>query len=415
MPSNPRIAIVGGGPSGLALSLLLRQRNIPSTIYELRPKPTAEELAKPSGMLDLHEESGLKVMREAGLWDDFQKAIGDCSQACRIYTPEGKLVHEDDGGVVNRPEIPRNALARILLEKVDMHCVKWSHKIRAVTERRNERTGAVEVEIDAGSNGIQSYDFVVGADGAWSRVRRLLSDVEPSYANRLYVQATVRNVSTKYPHLLELNGTGTLWALGHGNGILTHRGPQDSIRVYTCVSTTEEHWAKSVGMEGKSAAEVKEVLLNDEEIFAKWDQRLKDLLTITFDEETKDNPDKSADILPLYELPVGYTWEHRTGVTLVGDAAHLTLPAGEGVNMGLLDSLELAQILGEVTEVEDAAAWQAAVDPLVLAFEEKMQMRAKIEAEGAIQINNMLWAENGAQESADMMKSFQSNPDAEGQ
>jgi 2-polyprenyl-6-methoxyphenol hydroxylase-like FAD-dependent oxidoreductase len=79
MPFRPRIAIVGGGPSGLALGLLLQQCGICPTIYELRSKPTAEELAKPSGMLDLHEESGLRVMRECGLWDGFQAAVGDCS------------------------------------------------------------------------------------------------------------------------------------------------------------------------------------------------------------------------------------------------------------------------------------------------------------------------------------------------
>jgi 2-polyprenyl-6-methoxyphenol hydroxylase-like FAD-dependent oxidoreductase len=84
MPFRPRIAIVGSGPSGLALGLPLQQRGICPTIYELRSKPTPEELAKPSGMLDLHEESGL---REYGLWDSFQAAVGDCSKACRVLNP----------------------------------------------------------------------------------------------------------------------------------------------------------------------------------------------------------------------------------------------------------------------------------------------------------------------------------------
>ena len=69
---RPRIAIAGGGPFGLALGLLLHQHGIHATVYELRGKPTPEELAKPSGMLGLHEESGLTVIRECGLWDSFQ-------------------------------------------------------------------------------------------------------------------------------------------------------------------------------------------------------------------------------------------------------------------------------------------------------------------------------------------------------
>lgn len=92
---RPRIAIVGGGPSGLALGQLLHQRGIHTTIYELRAKSTQEELAKPSGMLNLHEEFGLTAMRECGLWDGFQMAVGDCSESMRVINPEGAVLHTD--------------------------------------------------------------------------------------------------------------------------------------------------------------------------------------------------------------------------------------------------------------------------------------------------------------------------------
>ena len=64
--TQPRIAIIGGGPAGLTLGLLLFKSGIPFNILELRQKPTKEELAKPSGMLDLHEESGIAAIRECG-------------------------------------------------------------------------------------------------------------------------------------------------------------------------------------------------------------------------------------------------------------------------------------------------------------------------------------------------------------
>src|ERR1700710_933858 len=104
---EPRIAIVGGGPSGLALGRLLHQRGIRATIYELRAKATKQELAKPSGMLDLHEESGLAAMRECGLWEGFQAAVGDCSEAMRVLNRDGVVLHTDEGELASRPEIPR--------------------------------------------------------------------------------------------------------------------------------------------------------------------------------------------------------------------------------------------------------------------------------------------------------------------
>ncbi|MCJ1359964.1 MAG: hypothetical protein MMC33_009967 [Icmadophila ericetorum] len=375
---RPRIAIVGGGPSGLALGQLLHQNGIRATIYELRAKSTQEELAKPSGMLDLHEESGLTAMRECGLWDGFQVAVGDWSESMRVINSDGVVLHTDEGELASRPEIARKALTQLLIQKVPSDIIKGNHKITTVRSNRNASTGATEITFDLGAKGTAAYDFVVGADGAWSRIRKLLSDTQPFYSGAQYVTATVRHASTKYPHLFELSGSGTLCALGGGNAIMTQRGPQDSIRLYAAVSTPHEHWARAARLEGKTAAEVKTTLLGDEKLFCKWAPALQDLLAMACDEETKDNPGCEADIKPYYMLPVGHRWEHRTGTTLVGDAAHLMLPwAGEGVNLALWDSLDLAHVLAAVPEAADAAAWQVALEPRMREFEEIMLAKSR--------------------------------------
>lgn len=67
---HPKIAIIGSGPASLTLARLLQLASIPVTIFERETSPTARSHG---GNLDLHTETGLRAIREAGLWDDFQK------------------------------------------------------------------------------------------------------------------------------------------------------------------------------------------------------------------------------------------------------------------------------------------------------------------------------------------------------
>ena len=293
------------------------------------------------------------------------------------------------------------------IQNVPSDIIKWNHKITTVRRNRNTATGATEITFDLGAKGAAAYDFVFGADGAWSRIRKLLSDTQPFYSGAQYMMATMRHVSTEYPHLAKLCGSGSLCALGGGNGIMTQRGPQDSIRLYAAVSTPHENWAVAAGPIGKSASEVKRALLGDNKLFGKWALALQDLLATACDEETKDNPGCEADIRPYYMLPVGHRWKHRTGVTLVGDAAHLMTPwAGEGVNLALWDSLDLAHVLAAVPEAADAAAWQATLEPRMREFEEAMLARAQVKAEETLRNKDMFLSENGARMMADFFKVY---------
>ena len=91
----------------------------------------------------------------------------------------------------------------------------------------------------------------------------------------------------------------------------------------------------------------------------------------------------------------------------MGDAAHLMTPfGGEGVNLALWDSLDLAHALGGAPEAEDAAAWQAGLSPRIREYEETMLARAQDKAEETAKNQEMLLSENGGQALADMFKMF---------
>ncbi|ODM23872.1 hypothetical protein SI65_01462 [Aspergillus cristatus] len=397
-----RIAIIGAGPAGLTLGLLLHKRAIPFTIFELRERPTDEELAKPSGMLDLHEESGLAAIRECGLSDQFLQLTGECAEAQKVADMHGNILHTDDGELSERPEISRHALTKLLGDPLPVESVKWGHKLLSVTNS-TAATGN-ETVLDFGPHGKHAFDLVIGADGAWSRVRNLLTDVKPHYTGTQSITTTIRHITSKYPHLAALVGHGSFSALGLRHGVMAQRGPQDSARIYIFLTTADENFAISSGIAGQTAADAKNRLLSDDTLLDRFGPVIKELVIVACDEETMDNPGAAVDTKPLYTLPIGTSWEHNDSATLIGDAAHLMCPwAGEGVNLAMLDSLLLSRavIKAHATAGHNSASFKGTLDPLMKEFEKDMVVRSKEKAEETYSNGQMLFGEDGAKAFAD--------------
>ena len=388
----PRIAIVGAGPAGLTLGVLLHKHNIPFTVFELRAQPTDTELDEPSGLLDLHEDTGLAAIRACDLMDEFTPLTSICSQAMAIADGKGNILHRTDGGPENRPEIARNDLTRLLLRKLPADCVRWGRKLVSVA-----RDDAITT-LDFGPHGTEDFDLVVGADGAWSRVRPLLTDVQPAYANVQYVMATLRNVSKKHPALADFIGTGSLFCMGAGNCALAYRAAQDSTILYLCVRSEDADLL--AGTAEMSPSQAKGLLLGNGKLFGSFTGTARELIATACDEESRDHPDQNAHFRRLYALPAGHRWTHKAGVTLIGDAAHVTTPfAGEGVNLAMSDSLDLAGIIRVAWEKDpvEVSAFRDVLDEPLAAFEEKMAQRAEPAAQEAIGNTQLMFAEDGAQ------------------
>ncbi|KAJ7438197.1 putative salicylate hydroxylase [Mycena galericulata] len=369
--SSPRIVIIGAGPAGLTLSLLLHKQHIPFTIYELRAKPTEEALARPSGMLDLREESGLEAIRACGLYEDFLPLTGECSQAMRVTNADGAVLHADEGNNKHRPEISRHALTRLLLSKLPAETIRWEHKLIRATPAANNTT-----ELDFGPvHGTVTADLVIGADGAWSRVRPLLTPVKPFYSGVHFITLTIEHVTARYPHLADLVGPGSFASLADHKGIITQRGGRDSIRSYLAVSTPDEHLAITTGIAGLSPQEAKTQILGDASLFGVWEGPTRELIERACEEDHAEKLDEMA----LYMLPVDkLAWEHKSGITLVGDAAHLMTPfAGEGVNLALWDVLDLSRVVGKAY----GGDFHQTLEPLMKEFEKAMVKRTEGKAE----------------------------------
>ncbi|TBU61779.1 FAD/NAD(P)-binding domain-containing protein [Dichomitus squalens] len=350
--THPRIAIIGGGPGPLVLALTLYRRGIPSTVY--KRDTSVDSRAHIGGMLDLKYESGQRALSENGLEETFARNSRPEAATIPGYDSAGNVPFVQDPDP-NRnpkdisPEIDRSVLRKILLDAIPSDAVKWGHALASVRDLGN---GLRELTSANGNTAV--VDILVGADGANSRVRPLVSAAVPTYTGVTGAEISIAPEDTKKPELqdaVELVGRGSMFSWGPEKMFGSQLNGDGRIRTYAWFPAPTD-W-KLPG----DPAEARKVLL---EIVKDWTPSFRKLI-----EHCDDNAIYQR---PLYRLPLDHKWEHVPGVTILGDAAHLASPSGggEGANLTMLDALELGIVLANainggrsVEEREEAiAVWE---------------------------------------------------------
>ncbi len=342
---NTPIAIIGAGLGGLTLARVLHVHGIAATVYEAEATPDARAQG---GMLDIHEENGQLALKAAGLFDEFLEIIHAGGQALRVLDKDGRvLIDEPDDGTGGRPEVHRGDLRRILLDSLPADTVRWGFKLRAVSP-----LGGGRHVVTFADGSTVTTDLVVGADGAWSRVRPLLSEVKPAYVGTSFIETYLFDSDTRHKASAKAVGGGSLMAIATGKGIFAHREPGGVLHTYAELNKPSD-WIASIDFSDRVGA-----LARVAEEFDGWAPELTALIT---DSDTDPVP------RPIHALAVEHRWDRVPGVTLLGDAAHLMTPSGEGANLAMFDGAELGKAI---------AANPGDVEAALLAYEEDLFPRS---------------------------------------
>ncbi|TDZ37932.1 Monooxygenase asqM [Colletotrichum spinosum] len=331
--SQFKIAIIGAGPAGCLLARLLHLAKIEATVFESESSP---DFRSQGGTLDLHTETGLLALKEAGLFDEFLKYARYDGQYMAMVDKNNKhwFVIKPSGALnklQERPEIDRPRLREILADSLPEGMIKWGHRLKSVDE-----DGRLVFEHTA----LSGFDLVVGADGAWSKVRKLLApDAKPEWTKIGMYSMSVPNPTETAPELYKLVNRGSLFGTGDGKRLTVQQMGDGTLHVYASIKSDDEKWSDPnvCGFDPTDLAAVKKFLL--ESAYRDWSPELTEAIV---------KSEGGCSPRSLYMLPVGFKWTHRRGVTVIGDAAHLMTPfAGEGVNVAFDDAMRLAKAIIE--------------------------------------------------------------------
>lgn len=326
MTAHYPIAIIGAGLGGLTTARILHIYGYETAVFELEVDRDARTQG---GMLDIHEHNGQKALHSAGLHERFLELVHRGGEAMRILDRNGVVYRdESDNGASGRPEVDRGLLRDLLLDSLPDGMIRWGHKVVAV---RPVEVGLGHHEVEFANGVTITTDLLIGADGAWSKVRPTVSTELPAYSGISFIEVDLHDADEQHPREAAIMGTGMLFALGGDTGILGHREGDGSLHVYLG-HRADEHWVDTLDFHDTPAS--KAAIL---EILDGWDDSLRGLI---------ENADTPLTPRRINALPVGHSWARVPGVTLVGDAAHVMSPfAGEGANLAMYDGAQLAEAI----------------------------------------------------------------------
>jgi len=326
------ITIVGAGLVGSLWAVLLRKKGFEVTVFERRSDPRSQKNLGGRSINLVVTSRGMHGLEKAGLSDKIN------SLAVAVY---GRMIHSKTGDLVYQPygkkeecnlSVSRAELNRFLIDEAERAGAKiyFEHELQDLNTQKREAVFKT-------SDGTKSvtYEVLFGADGAGSRVRKLIAKLYPNeiqehtdWLEADYKELTMPLQNGKAPLRTDAlhiwpRGAHMMMALANHDGSFTMTAYLPKIK------SGNLHWAFSQ-------------LQSKEDIKALFQNEFPDAIPLmpSYLSEFAEHPQGTLGTVRCSH------WTCADSIALIGDAAHAIVPFfGQGMNCGFEDCTTLLSLL----------------------------------------------------------------------
>lgn len=318
--TGKKVAIIGAGPAGALLSVLLARKGYQVSVYEKRTDVRTGKMEEGRSINLALSHRGWQALEKAGLADQVRKIVIPMS---------GRMIHDVNGGLSFQPygkqgqsinSVSRVGLNRLLLQyaeeyQVDLYFNHWCENV-------DLQKNIAYLQSSTGGKLAVKADLLIGADGAFSTLRGAMQktprfNYQQYYIEHGYKELTIPPVSgggfAMEPHALHI------WP--RGGYMLIALPNQD--RSFTCTLFLPYEGEHSFAN-----------LQSAEAVLAFFEQNFPDAVSLMphLKEEFFEN--FTSDLVTIQCYP----WSRYNNNVLLGDAAHAIVPFyGQGMNAAFED------------------------------------------------------------------------------
>ena len=323
--SDKHIAIIGAGIGGMTAAVTLAKKGVKVSIFEQAPELSevgAGLTITPNATKGLMYLGLEKQMKEVGMAHTQQGVRHFETGEMIVPLERGEKMLEKYGAY--QFQAHRADVHNVLIDELKLHnsnTIYTNHELIDLNEKNNS------VELVFSNNETYEVDFVIGADGNRSAVRKIiLGDDDPQFAGYVAWRGLVP---------VELLGEddfdecGSSAFIAPGSVFARYLVRNGELYNYLAFLATDE-WAE----EGWAIPSKVDIVMD---IFSDYNQQVKNIIAAT----------PASDLFKwgIFDREPVSKWSTKN-ITLLGDAAHPLEPfMGQGASLAIEDGVVLGRII----------------------------------------------------------------------